>query len=78
MGLKFGCAHEQIDNDSSAEMNMWLHKIVLQKFAANGGKLPEGLFSVHFLQEGLKERPGKILDTLFIYGKNRIWFVSLP
>lgn len=27
----------------SAQMNMWLHKTVLQKLAANGGKLPPEL-----------------------------------
>ena len=27
----------------SAEMNMWLHKTVMAKIAANGGKLPAGL-----------------------------------
>jgi hypothetical protein len=27
----------------SAEMNIWLHKTVMAKIAANGGKLPTGL-----------------------------------
>ena len=29
--------------DGSAEMNMWLHKAVMNKFAANGGKVPADL-----------------------------------
>jgi hypothetical protein len=29
--------------DGSAEMNMWLHKTVLQKLAANGGNVPKEL-----------------------------------
>ena len=28
------------DSNDSASMNIWLHKQVLTKFAANGGKLP--------------------------------------
>ena len=43
MALELGYTEEQIDKEGSAEMNMWLHKRVLQKFAANGGTLPEGL-----------------------------------
>jgi hypothetical protein len=29
--------------DGSAAMNMWLHKAVMQKLAANGGKVPQEL-----------------------------------
>ena len=29
--------------DGSAAMNMWLHKTVMQKLAANGGKVPQEL-----------------------------------
>jgi len=29
--------------DGSAEMNIWLHKAVMQKLAENGGKVPESL-----------------------------------
>ena len=43
MALELGYTEEQIEKDGSAEMNMWLHKRVLQKFAANGGTLPDGL-----------------------------------
>ena len=28
------------DSNDSASMNIWLHKQVMTKFAANGGKLP--------------------------------------
>ncbi len=31
------------DTGDSASMNMWLHKEVMAKFAANGGKLPTDL-----------------------------------
>ena len=31
------------DTDDSASMNIWLHKEVMSKFAANGGKLPADL-----------------------------------
>lgn len=31
------------DTNDSATMNMWLHKQVLQKVAANGGKVPADL-----------------------------------
>ncbi len=31
------------DTDDSAAMNMWLHKEVMTKFAANGAKLPADL-----------------------------------
>jgi hypothetical protein len=29
--------------NDSAKMNMWLHKAVMQKLAANGGKVPAEL-----------------------------------
>jgi hypothetical protein len=35
--------HYTGDPNDSASMNMWLHKEVLQKFAANGGKVPTEL-----------------------------------
>lgn len=31
------------DTSDSAKMNIWLHKQVISKLAANGGKLPEDL-----------------------------------
>lgn len=31
------------DNNDSATMNVWLHKAVMQKLAANGGKVPDSL-----------------------------------
>ena len=31
------------DSNDSASMNIWLHKQVMTKFAANGGKLPPDL-----------------------------------
>ena len=31
------------DTDDSASMNVWLHKQVMQKLAANGGKVPDEL-----------------------------------
>ena len=38
-----GELHYTGDMDDSASMNIWLHKEVMQKFAANGGKLPSDL-----------------------------------
>lgn len=31
------------EKDGSAEMNIWLHKAVMQELAKNGGKVPAGL-----------------------------------
>jgi hypothetical protein len=31
------------DSNDSAAMNVWLHKAVMQKLAANGGKVPDSL-----------------------------------
>jgi hypothetical protein len=31
------------DSNDSASMNIWLHKQVMQKLAANGGKVPADL-----------------------------------
>jgi hypothetical protein len=31
------------DTNDSASMNIWLHKQVMQKLAANGGKVPDDL-----------------------------------
>lgn len=31
------------DTNDSAAMNVWLHKAVMQKLAANGGKVPDNL-----------------------------------
>ena len=33
------------DNSNSASMNIWLHKQIMVKLAANGGKLPDDLKS---------------------------------
>jgi Domain of unknown function (DUF3597) len=33
------------DTDDSAKMNIWLHKEVLKKLAANGGKVPQELLN---------------------------------
>lgn len=35
--------HYPGDMNDSAAMNIWLHKQVMQKFAENGGKVPEDL-----------------------------------
>jgi hypothetical protein len=35
--------HYTGDKDDSASMNIWLHKQVMQKLAANGGKVPDDL-----------------------------------
>jgi|SRR5690606_26682216 len=41
MAVELGCPPELMDD--SAQMNMWLHKTVLQKIAANGGNIPADL-----------------------------------
>ena len=43
MALELGYSQEDIDSKGSAEMNMWLHKEVMNKIAANGGKVPADL-----------------------------------
>ena len=35
--------HYNGDMEDSASMNIWLHKQVMQKFAENGGKVPDEL-----------------------------------
>jgi hypothetical protein len=35
--------HYTGDMNDSAAMNMWLHEEVMQKLAANGGKIPQDL-----------------------------------
>ena len=37
--------HYDGDTSNSASMNIWLHKQIMTKLAANGGKLPEDLKS---------------------------------
>lgn len=39
---ELGCPAEKMGD--SAQMNMWLHKTVLQKLAQNGGNIPPDLF----------------------------------
>ncbi|OYT93443.1 MAG: oxidoreductase [Burkholderiales bacterium PBB3] len=38
LATELGCPAEKMGD--SAQMNMWLHKTVLQKLAANGGNIP--------------------------------------
>ena len=35
--------HYDVDTSNSASMNIWLHKQIMMKLAANGGKLPDDL-----------------------------------
>jgi hypothetical protein len=42
LAKELGCPPEKIGGDYS-EMNMWLHKTVLQKIAENGGNIPKNL-----------------------------------
>ncbi len=37
--------HYTGDMNDSAAMNMWLHKEVMQKLAANGGKIPQDILN---------------------------------
>jgi hypothetical protein len=41
MATELGCPAELMGD--SAKMNMWLHKAVLRKVAANGGNVPKDL-----------------------------------
>jgi len=41
LAVELGCPREKMSD--SAQMNMWLHKTVLQKLAANGGNIPKEL-----------------------------------
>ncbi|MEO8298681.1 MAG: DUF3597 domain-containing protein [Burkholderiales bacterium] len=41
LAVELGCPAEKMGD--SAQMNMWLHKTVLQKLAANGGNIPKEL-----------------------------------
>jgi len=43
LALELGYSQEDIDSKGSAEMNMWLHKEVMKRFAENGGKVPADL-----------------------------------
>lgn len=41
LAAELGCSAEKMGD--SAQMNMWLHKTVLQKLADNGGNIPADL-----------------------------------
>lgn len=41
LAVELGCPPEKMGD--SAQMNMWLHKTVLQKLADNGGNIPKEL-----------------------------------
>ena len=41
LAVELGCPAEKMKD--SAQMNMWLHKTVLQKIADNGGNIPKEL-----------------------------------
>ena len=43
LATELDCPAEKMGD--SAQMNMWLHKTVLQKLAANGGNIPADLLS---------------------------------
>ncbi len=43
LAVELGCPAEKMGD--SAQMNMWLHKTVLQKIADNGGNIPKELLS---------------------------------
>jgi hypothetical protein len=43
LATELGCPHELMGD--SAKMNMWLHKTVMARIAANGGNVPKELHS---------------------------------
>jgi hypothetical protein len=44
LAVELGCPAEKIGGDY-AEMNVWLHKEVLKRIAANGGNIPQNLLN---------------------------------
>ena len=52
LAVELGCPPEKMKD--SAQMNMWLHKTVLQKLADNGGNIPPELLNYSFLLFGLQ------------------------
>ena len=42
LAAELGCPADKMGGDYS-QMNIWLHKTVLQKIAANGGNIPQSL-----------------------------------
>jgi hypothetical protein len=43
LATELGCPADKMGD--SAQMNMWLHKVVLKKLAENGGNIPKELLS---------------------------------
>lgn len=43
LAAELGCPAQQMGD--SAQMNVWLHKTVLQKLAQNGGNIPQDLMN---------------------------------
>ena len=43
LATELGCPADKMGD--SAQMNMWLHKTVLQKLAQNGGNIPKELLN---------------------------------
>lgn len=43
LAIELGCPPQLMDD--SAQMNMWLHKTVMARIAANGGKVPQNLLT---------------------------------
>ena len=43
LATELGCPADKMAD--SAQMNMWLHKTVLEKLAANGGNIPADLYA---------------------------------
>jgi hypothetical protein len=43
LAVELGCPEQKMGD--SAQMNMWLHKTVLQKLAENGGNIPKELLN---------------------------------
>ncbi len=43
MALELGYSQDDIDGKGSAEMNIWLHRQVMNKITENGGKVPADL-----------------------------------
>ena len=45
------------DTNDSATMNVWLHKQIMAKLAANGGKLPADIKTLNFRRANVRREP---------------------
>lgn len=63
---KLGCPADRMGE--SAEMNMWLHKAVLQKLVENGGNVPKQLSGPELpvIIPATSDRPQSTFTLLYV------------